>query len=358
MRRSLLLLLATALALSLPANADCDPVFVSLTAKVLTVQPTDFDDTANLQCAFDWAATIGPGVKVSLAEGTFFTEQLVVNGVRGTIRGMGQGRTIISNVGHLLPIDAPDCLTGTDPCFADSPPSATNRYPALISVLGDDVTLSDLSIEVVGTHITETWSMWGPFQIRALSETLQFYGSNSKLRIQSVSMAGEPLAPDAEGFWGGVGTCVLMWSFSRPWFVTGSSMLVKDSTFQGGAGVSAYNIDHSGMTLMNNRFELRDFGTATILSDVRNSRILVSHNEVVPLGPGVWGINMWPGNSGTGIESSWLMFDNNHYAGDAAMVIDPDTFHDDVKCLLVNNDVSEVTSPYVFNGQECRTTGP
>ena len=126
----------------------CDTHYVQAKHKQILVLPTGGDDTANLQCALDLGATRGPGVVVQLSAGTFHTAQLVIQGLRGVVRGVSQKRTTVQNLDTPLPIDNP-CI-GAGPCFNQEPPSATNRYPALVSVVGEHVALSDMTFDIAG----------------------------------------------------------------------------------------------------------------------------------------------------------------------------------------------------------------
>ncbi len=341
--------------------APCDATYVKVDHKMITVAPNGADDTANLQCAFDLAATMGPSVTVQLAAGTFTTAQLVVEGVKGSIRGMGQDVTVIHNPSYPMTIDRPYCNTGEGPCFADSPPSADNRYPSLITVLGEDVLISNLQIEIIGKQAVTLWRMWdGPFGFELLSNVMEMMGSHSSLKLHEVTILSGGYSLDLENmvFIGQAAGPFNMWSASRPWFVTGSSLEIADSTFRGGAGAYLYNLDHSRAFIKGNRFELIDYAAGVAISDVRDSHIQVSHNEIVALGAGVLGTIMWPGNIGTGIASSWLLFDNNIFSGSNAMLIQSGTFHDGVQCQAVNNDIGQITGdPYILNGNPCKIVG-
>lgn len=331
--------------------APCDPGYVHVNHKTVLVVPTGGDDTANLQCALDLGATRGPGVKVQLSEGTFHTAQLVIQGLQGQVQGMGQDRTVIHNLDTRLPIDNP-CVNG-GPCFADAPPAADNRYPTLISVIGRDVLLSDMTIDIVGTHVVDVWAIWG-FPIDAFSEVLQFIGSHASLKVTRMTFTGLPLVQDENGTWGGTAGGVLMWSFSRPWNVTDSTMVVTNSRFNTGGGVNAYNLERSFVFVAGNRVELTDYTVGFVLSDILESSLLFEHNDIVALGTGTIGVMGWPGNLGTGINQAKLLIANNTFSGDVGIQFAPGSFND-VFCLAVNNDMSQVTTPYLFGASTpCR----
>lgn len=66
----------------------CDPAYVVRTGKSIRVSPTDVDDTANIQCAFDWANARGPGMTVRLTPGTFHTAQIYIYDFVGSFRAV------------------------------------------------------------------------------------------------------------------------------------------------------------------------------------------------------------------------------------------------------------------------------
>lgn len=334
--------------------ATCDPTYVQVTHKHVLVLPSGGDDTGSLQCALDLGATLGPGTVVQLSAGTFHTAQLVIEGFRGAVRGMGEEQTIVQNLAAPLPIDRPCFDAG--PCFSETPPSADNRYPALVSVIGTDVALSDLAFQILGTHLVEPWTMWG-FPIDGFSEIVQFIGSQASLHVSRVTFDAAPIQPGDNGMWGGTATAMLMWSFSRPWNVTRSSMTVTDSTFRTGGGANAYNLADSRVTVAGNRYELLDYGSAMVVSDWKDSTVIFEHNEIAPSGIGVLGFYAWPGNLGTGINGSRLFIANNVFSGDVGILTEPGTFSG-VSCLAANNDMSLVAAPYVFGeSASCEVVG-
>lgn len=353
---TLLLLLGVQLALAgsdraVAAPSSCLGPYVTVQEKTVTVLPTGTDDTVNLQCAIDLGVTLGPGTTIQLTQGIFTTAQLVVKDLRGAIRGMGQEATIIHNPATPVPIDRPDCAAAGSDCFIDSPPSATNRYPSLISILGRDVVLSDFQIEILGSQSTARWhTPWG-IDAALLSNVVQFLGSDSTLSVERVFFSSGGASYDAEQnvFAGQAVTGLDMWSFSRPWFVTNSTLRVDNCIFHGIGGLYTYNLDLSQAFIANNHFEVSGDGAAAwFISDVRRSQLQGLHNEMKALGTGAADIFVWAGNIGTGVESSYLLFANNILTGNTGIFLQPGIF-EDVKCQAVNNNVTNVSVPYVFD---------
>jgi hypothetical protein len=64
------------------STVDCNPAYVKQAGNVITVFHGGANDSANLQCAFDLAATTGGAMEVRLVAGTYYTLQVVVYGFR------------------------------------------------------------------------------------------------------------------------------------------------------------------------------------------------------------------------------------------------------------------------------------
>ena len=179
---------------------------------------------------------------------------------------------------------------------------------------------------------------------------VQFIGSHASLDISRLTFRGDYLYAwntSTNTFAGGTAGGVLMWSFANPWNVTGSTMIVTDSTFRVG-GAFAYNLDRSHVFVLDNRFELSDDTSAVVVSDARDSAVMVARNEIVAVGTVSSGFLAWPGNLGTGLTRTRLFIANNTFSGDAAVTFEAGSFHD-VSCLAVNNDVTNTTTPYAWD---------
>lgn len=88
--------------------------------------------TANLILAFDQAIAAGKGAVVKLLPGTYEIGWIEVKEFYGTLIGAGKGETIITNLPDLVP----DEIIGL------------NKLPALITFIGGDVTVSNLSVNL------------------------------------------------------------------------------------------------------------------------------------------------------------------------------------------------------------------
>jgi hypothetical protein len=102
------------------------------TGSVVKVFPNGIDDTQNLTDAFALARTKGRNAVVKLMEGTFRIGMIELKEFNGTLTGCGRERSIITN----LPDLTPDAVIGL------------NKLPALITFIGGDVTVTDLSVKL------------------------------------------------------------------------------------------------------------------------------------------------------------------------------------------------------------------
>jgi hypothetical protein len=98
---------------------------------VINLSPSpDGDDTEELIAAFEAAQAAGKGAVVELQDGTFEIGMIEVKEFFGTLRGLGKGVSIITN----LPDLTPDAALAAD------------KLPALITFIGGEVTVSELSV--------------------------------------------------------------------------------------------------------------------------------------------------------------------------------------------------------------------
>ena len=333
--------ISTLAAAAKPNKNPCDPAYVQQKGAALTVLPTDHDDTANLQCAIDYAAALGPGMTVRLAEHTYKTAQLVVEGFRGTIRGAGREKTVVRNGDLPMPVQNP--VT-----WSDLPPSSSNPYPTLISVIGDDVVLSDLSIHIVGPNPTTPWYFFGTGPYTFVVPALSAVGSKMSLSAERIEIAGsDKCFPDPEG---NLLAGIEFWNFAssqQPW-PTSSTLVVADSVLKSCGGIVGYDLVKSKVVVKGNKIDAVYYGLA--VSDLRDSSVVASSNEINVPSNTAAGIDVWGGNLGTGIRDSSLLFLNNKLAGytgiwleDNWVTPDPNdaTFYGKVPCAILNNDVSQ-----------------
>jgi hypothetical protein len=105
------------------------------------------DDTKSLTDAFTQARTYGKNAVVKLMPGTFSIGMIEVREFNGTFCGSGMGKTIITNLPGLTPESN----------------ILQNKLPALITFIGGNVTVSDLSVTQ-----TETLALLGNTEMNLL----------------------------------------------------------------------------------------------------------------------------------------------------------------------------------------------
>jgi len=139
------------------------------------------DDTQALIDAFSEAAADGKGSVVKLLPGTFEIGMIEVKEFCGTLTGSGKGNTIITN----LPDISPDAVI------------AQGKLPALISFVGGDVKVSDLSVQ-----LTLTPWLGGPREFNMLlfsDYSIDFMPAKKYIGVQleNIEMAGlrRPVSP-------------------------------------------------------------------------------------------------------------------------------------------------------------------
>jgi hypothetical protein len=117
-------------------NQDIDQqlnnTFVISSGSVIKVFPNGTDDTRAIQDAFDQAKAAGPGSVVQLAAGSFKIGFIEVWDFKGSFRGAGKGKTIITNV--------PDLSQGEV--------LSNLKYPALLKFVGGNVSMTNMTIHL------------------------------------------------------------------------------------------------------------------------------------------------------------------------------------------------------------------
>jgi len=167
------------------AGCECDSPYVRHDGKVrhkgsvIRVYPTHHDDTANLRCALR-VASREPGHTIELAAGQFWTRQLWAAGFVGTLKGAGADKTILSNPGPLKVAD--DVIM--------NPPSSSNLWPALLTFVDGDFTVSDLGIRMRGPLVTAPWSFFGTIFENVVLGEIIVTGSHADASFERLAVEG------------------------------------------------------------------------------------------------------------------------------------------------------------------------
>jgi hypothetical protein len=323
----LTLTLGTTLAFSTP---ECDPAYVKLAGKEITVYPNGMDDTANLQCAFDTAVAAGSGSSVRLVEGTYHTAQIVVDGFYGQFSGAGVKKTLV------LPLADLYVTPGEFPLY---PPSADNRYPILFYFIDGDYFISDIAFRAVGEQPTQGWSVgeMGPFY--ELACMIAVIGTEAHADISQVSIEGEMSANSIYGYNLFNGIYIEGWMewLGSPIPPLAGTFRVTDSTFRRiGSGTPVFNVANATITISHNKYE--DMFWGSDVADVVTSNYEFSHNKVDNAFIGVDIYNMTlPENTG-----STFVIKNNQFSGTYGILIEP-VYGEGNRCLILGNNVQQVS---------------
>lgn len=312
------------------ASPSCNSTFVSQAGNVITVRPTDMDDTANMQCAFDLAVDAGPGKQVQLLAGTFRTKQIVVNKFSGRFTGAGADKTIVTNLPRLS-------VTRVDMYF--NPPSATNPWPSLISFVDGDIVISDLAIRIVGSEPTTGWTIFGlDPPLKEMAIAIGILGTKANARVTNVLVEGEALPNSLYGYNLINGIYFEGFIGESPAPMSGT-FSVTDSTFRRVAsGAPVSNLSGASVFISQTRNE--DVNSGLDAMDIVNSNLVFTHNTM----DGFTGLqcgylyNLF--NKET--SGSNLLIANNVCRGtnpEAKGFVLETTFAKGNKCLLVGNNV-------------------
>ena len=347
---TLLLFAATAGRAALAA--PCDSAYVRVHHKIVMVLPSGGDDTANLQCAIDQATARGRGAIVQLFPGTYQTQQLLITALRGTLRGAGRRQTVLRNPDFPLPID------NASP-WEVGPPAPTNRYPVMLSVIGGDVTISDLSLSIVGSRPSQDWYWLGFGPLNFIDPALFVYGSHTVVRAERIGISGASACfpqPDTNLL-----VAVSFWNYessTMPW-VSSSELSVIDSVLQACAtAVVASQLIDSPVTVSRNTIITRRVGV--LVDALIRSRVEVSHNDFAQSrdpADGAAGVIVGPSDFGDGVIDATFLIRNNRFGGTSGVVLqenfvtpeggDP-IFFGDINCAMFGNNVDHTTTGYLL----------
>ena len=316
------------------ADSVCDSAYVAQAGKTLVVKPTGVDDTANLQCAFDEAVTVGAGGKVQLLAGTFHTAQIVVNGFHGQFTGDGMNSSVIMNLPNLYV---------TQKNFYYNPPSVGNPWPSLFAFVGGDYVISDLSIHISGDNGTTGWTIFGisPL-ITELAHGFTVLGDQANARFERILIEGEPTENSAYGYnlINGIFFEGFIGEYPTP--ISGS-FHVHDSTLRGVAsGTPIANLSNAEVVISKNTFEDVIWGMDG--GDFVYSSLEFSHNKV----NAVIGFDLYNIFASEDVGTDFLI-KNNVFRGEYGPGF-WQTFGEGNVCLLKGNNVQSVTAVGIILG--------
>jgi hypothetical protein len=269
--RTIGLLLGLSLIACIPALAAGDIYLVG--------PPSGGDDTAILQAALDYGAS-HPGCVLQLSPGKFLTKQLLIDNFRGTIKGMGMGKTTIEALPELP-------VTQDDP-FYFSPHSAQNLWPILMQFTDGDVFFSDLAITFPAAKATQDYIDYsGPDKVtrNILIYVLRVTGQSANLTLNRVKMEGG-LAAQMDPDYGRLNHWMVVdfEPLNFPGTLSGTLSVTASVFLNNSGSIQAFALDTSKVTIggspsASNLFQ--DVEQPVYLQYFENSSSEVSHNNMV-----------------------------------------------------------------------------
>jgi hypothetical protein len=333
--------LALALAITFTLGASsrstataCDPTFVIQQGKVFTVLPTGTDDTANLQCAFDVAVAAGLGAEVRLVAGEYHTAQILVNGFRGQFSGAGASNTVIYNLPQ-LPVVTICCPIQ---------PSPENPWPDLFIFTGGDYSITRLAIHIIGDYPMQQWKIFG-MTLDDMAAAIIIMGTEVHVEIDQVLIEGEVKESGLTGYNLINGIYFennMVWLGNPP--ISGSYSLTHSTFRTLGYASPLSNLDNTTVLISHNNYE--DVFIATDGADLMYSTIEYSYNKI---NGAVMGLDFWNSDPQEDIGSTFLV-KNNQFWADFAGVAFEQTFGLGNQCLLLGNNVQQVSDNGIYLG--------
>jgi hypothetical protein len=331
----LVFVLVSGTAAAQSANA-CDPAFVSRSGNFIRVSPTGIDDTANIQCAFDWAIARGPGMTIRLQPGTFHTAQILAVDFHGAFRGSGVHATEILNLPNAYVI----------PDIATTPPSPENPWPCLFTFLDSDVDLSNLAIRVLGENPTTDWYIgdFGPFN--QFGNGVLFSGTEAHVRVSNIMLEGEHSATSPVGYnvFNGIQFIGYVTTEGVDFLPLTGSHVISGSSFKTiGWPTDGGNLIDASMVFSHNSYS--DVVVAIDLEDFVNASIKVFGNRIETNDAGILAYNaLTAGDVATSYEIR-----NNIIYGPTGIGVFAN-LDEASTCLIKNNNLRWVTDNPILIG--------
>lgn len=323
-----------------PAN-PCDPANIVRSGNLIRVSPTGTDDTANIQCAFDWAIARGPGMTIRLAPGTFHTAQILAVNFHGTFRGGGVRQTVITNL--------PDLYVTPD--IATIPPSPDHPWPCLFTFIDSDVDLTNLAIRILGENPTTDWYIgdFGPFN--QFGNGVLFSGTEAHVRVSNIMLEGERSATSPIGYnvFNGIQFTGYVTTEGVDFLpLTGSHMITGSRFKTLGWPTCGGNLTNASMIFSHNTYS--DVVVAIDVEDFVNASIKVFGNRIETNDAGILAYNvLTEGDVATSYEIR-----NNVIKGPTGIgmfqVLDETS-----TCLIKGNNLKWVTGESIILGDGAQT---
>lgn len=319
----------------------------------ITVTPSGGDDTANLQSALDSAAAADHSMNIVLGTGTFVTGPLHVKNLRGALRGAGMGVTVLTN---------PETPVYVTPVFQRSEPSPSNTWAGVLTFVGGDFSVSDLTIHARGEKPTTGWTVFGE-TIHAFAFAIDVEGNGGSADAAFARVAIEAEAtPDPASF--GVNVINGIYFEGLIGFPdavppsTSGSFTVQGCHVSGTAsGFPTFNLRDARVRITGNTIGTTIDGTEA--GDSTGLDFLFADNQVATGFAAFTPFDLCFGPpAGCGLNDSRIQFAGNHVRAAYGFYVDS-LFGTDVACRVVGNDVAyDAAAVYLGrNTHDCLVAG-
>lgn len=251
--------------------------------QLFSVLPSGGDDTENIRAAIAQAQAAGPGSTVYLEPGEFHTSILIFQDFVGKFKGAGIDRTTVKPMSNLD--------FGSGPFYVDYP-TYENPWPALISVVGGDMTVSDMTFLIEDPSPALPYDYYS-FHTDALGNVLTVTGDEANSRVERVRFEGS----EGNFLGGNVATGFYLqgpMAADDPFTASGRHS-VSDCSFQDvllpiGTAVGNARVTIGGSPGRGNTIQGAWMGI--VINDAVNSHFDISHNKVEA---SWYGIRVWQG---------------------------------------------------------------
>jgi Pectate lyase superfamily protein len=314
----------------------------------IRLSPSGHDDTAALQAALDAASISAQPTTILLGAGTFVTGPLHVKNFRGTLRGAGKDRTVLTN---------PNTPVYVTPDFQLNEPSATNTWSAMIVFVRGAFTVSDLSVRIHGDHPTTGWNVFGEtVYAYAVGLDVEGHGGSADASFERVAILAERVSGDPFGIGSNVFNGIYFQgligfpSAGPP--PTSGSFAVHDSEFRGvGSGAPTGNLRDARVRIEGNTFDTAF--DATEIGDSTGLDFVFAGNQVTAGFSAYTPFDLCLGPpAGCGLSNSSVSFAANRVNTVTGFYFDNRPFAA-VQCHITGNDVT-YESAAVYLGPETR----
>ncbi len=305
--------------------------------------PSGGDDTAMLQAALDDCMTNHPtGCTVQLSAGTYKSQQLFSEDFHGSLKGIGMDATIIQVKPFVEVTAGPVGYSN----FSSNLPSRTNKYPFLLIFMAGDITVSDMSFEVIDSEPVSPWCYYDQCGQTYLFGFVGVIGTSANLLVERVGFEGGPGTMAASGHNYNDGPFFYGLSSDQP--LTGTFKVVSSritdsedtlgaatlsnaritiggrssdgNVFEGGSqGAGFIDMGHSTVEFTYNNVEVSSNPWAGVLAaqgfwwiPQESSLFLIKHNTIRATGPyvdGIGAVDFGP-PSGLGKTADFVISDN------------------------------------------------